>query len=76
MVNECKKKKRVTELIARVEEFEKETYLFIQDGRGSFNWMQVSYEQLDTEETLSLIFREIINDIFRDYIFMASWRYS
>ena len=28
------KRKRVTELIARVEEFEKETYLFIQGWKG------------------------------------------
>ncbi|MFL2707181.1 MAG: sulfate adenylyltransferase subunit CysD [Gammaproteobacteria bacterium] len=53
-------KKRVTVLIAQVEEFDKKLYLFVQDGRGSFNWVKVSHKQLDKEETISKILEEIL----------------
>ena len=61
------KKKRATELYLQISSFESCKYLFIHDGRGTFNW--TLYNEETFKESLPLIFQKLI-DLYAGSIFL------
>ena len=62
------RKKRITELICFLSSFKSKQYLFVQDKRGSLNWIEIEDEEFENDKEILKIFKEILKiysgDIF------------